>query len=160
MRVYYSDDDVEVTSSAICVGTQYYTLDRLEQIWRSGGTLAHRRILVGVGVLLGAVTIRLATSWVWWMGGLRGWLQRWLSGGLATLILASVLALTVAVLGVFAVEAVLRAVEDIRGYGRHHELWASIDGGAVLVWRTNDAARFGKVCRALVRARDVQVLGR
>jgi hypothetical protein len=62
--------------------------------------------------------------------------------------------MVVALFGVLAAEAALRAIEDIRDRGRYRELWALVDGEPVLLWRTTDATRFGIVCRALVRARD------
>jgi hypothetical protein len=55
---------------------------------------------------------------------------------------------------VLAIEAGLRAIEDIRGHSRHLELWASVRGRPILLLHTDDADRFGRVCRALTRARS------
>jgi hypothetical protein len=154
MRTYYQDHQVHITSVAIWVDGRVYALAELGETWRRGGSVAGRRILVGVGVLLLAVVIRLATSYSWWMGGLRRQYQRWLTAGMATSALVAFAALAVALVGAAAIEVGLRAIEDIRGFGRHQELWARVHGYPVLLLRTNDAARFGQVRRALVRAMD------
>ncbi len=161
MRIYYDDRQVRITSKSIYVDDRCYRLDEFEQVWRNGGRLAHGRILLGVGMLLFAVTARLAASYTWWIGGLRRQIERWLSGGVWDVALVGAIGLGVALIGVVAVEAALRAIEDIQGNRRHLELWASMSGRPVLLWSTTDALRYGRVCRALVRARgDLPVGGR
>jgi hypothetical protein len=156
MRTYYRDRHVHVTSSALRVGDRCFALDQLDYVWRARGRLAHRRILVAVAVLLGAVSVRLVTGYALSFDRLRGQLQRWPSAqvNVAVVVAAGLIGMVVALLGVVAAEAALRAIEDIRGHGRHRELWALVCGEPVLLWRTTDATRFGHVCRALVRARD------
>jgi hypothetical protein len=154
MRTYYRDEHVHITSSAIYVDNRCYPLARIDSVWRRRRSLAGRRILIGLGIVALAVLLRAAASYVWWLGGLNRFVRRWLSGGPVTAAIIAVVVLAVAVAGVVTVEAALSAIEDIRGNGRHLELWAVINGQAVLLLRTNDSSRFGKICRALVRARS------
>jgi hypothetical protein len=155
-RTYYRDRHIEVTSSAFRIGDRSFALDQLERVWRCHGRLAQRRILVGAGVLSGAVSVRLGAGYAWSAGRLRPHLLRWLSThvSVAAIVLVTLAVVVVALLGVLTAETALRAIEDIRGHGRNRELWALVGGAPVLLWSTNDAARFGKVCRALARARD------
>src|SRR5213079_2307658 len=152
MRTYYHDQNVLITSTAIRVGDRHFALDQLDQLWRTDRRVAGRRILVGVGVLVAAVGFTALVRYTWWFGGLRREFQHWLTEGPAVLAGVAVAGLVLAVLGVLAVEAGLSAIEDIRGHARHLELWATVRGKPVLLLHTNDADRFGKVCRALTRA--------
>jgi hypothetical protein len=156
MRTYYRDRHVQVTSSALRVGDRSFALEQLECVWRTNGPLAQRRILIAVTVLLGAVSVRLGAGYALSVGRLHRQPQRWLVAHLsvATLVLVSLVVTVVALFGLLAAEAALRAIEDIRGHGRHRELWALVGGEPVLLWRTTDATKFGYVCRALIRARD------
>jgi hypothetical protein len=156
MRTYYRDRHVQVTSSAFRVGGRSFALEQLECVWRADGRLAQRRILIAVTVLLGAVSIRLGSGYALSGDTLRGQMPRWLSThvSVVTVVLVSMVVMVVALFGLLAAEAGLRAIEDIRGHGRHRELWALVGGEPVLLWQTTDATRFGHVCRALVRARD------
>lgn len=155
MRTYYRDRHVHVTSSAFRVGDRFFALEQLESVWRVDGPLAQRRILIAVTVVLGAVCVRLGTGWALSLGRLRDQM-RWLSAHISvtTVVLVSLVVMVVVLFGLLAAEAALRAIEDMRGHGRHRELWALVGGEPVLLWRTTDATRFGYVCRALVRARD------
>jgi hypothetical protein len=153
IRTYYRDDQVRVTSTALWVRGSVFPLATMDRTWRRGGSVAGRAVLIGVGVVLAAGLFRAATSYAWWFGGLGGRIRRWATGGAVPLTLLAVGFLVGAVLSIYAVEAALLGVEHIREHGRHHELWASIRGTEVLLLRTSDAARFERVCRALVRAR-------
>ncbi len=152
MRTYYRDDHVHITSAAIWVDGRRYDLFEMERAWRRGGPVAARRVLIGVGVLVLALVIRAAFSYESLTGGLRHDYERWLAAGTAVTVLVAVVVLVIGIIGVLVLEAALRAIEDIRGNGRHHELWATVRGDHVMLWRTNDTLRFGQVSRALVRA--------
>jgi len=154
VRTYYRDDRVHITSAMIVVDGCAYPLYRLDEVWKSRRSIAGRRVLIGVGIVAAAVLVRVVAGFVWWLGGLDRAVEHWLSGGPGTVAVVAVLALAAAVAGVLLVEATLRAIEDIRGHGRNLELWANIDGQPVRLFHTNDARRFGQVCRALVRARS------
>ncbi len=153
MRTYYRDDHVHITSAAIHIDDRRFALDQLDQLWRTDRRVAGRRILIGVAVLLASAGFTALVRYTWWFGGLRRQFQHWLAEGPVVLAGVAVGGLVLAVLGVLAVEAGLSAIEDIRGHARHLELWASIRGQPVLLLHTDDADRFGKVCRALTRAR-------
>jgi Family of unknown function (DUF6232) len=152
MRTYYCDDHVHITSAAIWVDGRRYDLFEVERAWRRGGSVAARRVLVAVGVLVMAVFVRAAFGYESLAGGVRRDYERWLAAGTAMTVFVAVLVLGAAIVGVLVLEAALRAIEDIRGRGRHHELWATVRGTHVMLWRTNDTLLFGKVTRALVRA--------
>jgi hypothetical protein len=156
MRTYYRDNNVHITSAAIHVDGHRYPFGELDRIWRVGRRIAGRRVLVGVAVLLVAVGFTGVVRYTWWFSGLHRQLEQWLSAGPAAVGVIGLAVLVVAVLGVLAAEAGLRAIEDIRGHARDLQLWASIRGRPVLLLHTNDETRFGKVCRALVRARGSQ----
>jgi hypothetical protein len=153
MRTYYRDDRVHITSADIRVGDRRFPLDQLDHVWRTDRRVAGRRLLIGVVVLIAAAGFTVAVRYTWWFGGLRRDFQGWLAEGPAVLGAVAVGGLLLAVLGVLAIEAGLRAVEDIRGHARRLELWATFHGVPVLLLHTDDADRFGKVCRALARAR-------
>src|SRR5512142_911128 len=133
MRTYYRDDRVHITSSAICIDGQWHRLDQLERIWRTGRLAAGRRVLIGIGVLVGAILVRVVGGFAWWMGGLRHHLQVWMRSGIIMIILVAAAALAIAVIGVVALEAALSAVEDIRGHARRLELWATVDGQPIML---------------------------
>ncbi|MBT8227657.1 MAG: hypothetical protein HKP61_10720 [Dactylosporangium sp.] len=152
MRTYYEDDHIRITSEAVWAGDRVYRLGELRQAsWRSG-SVAGRRVLIALAILLLALLIRMVTSYAWWLRRLPGLVLDWLAEGVSTIALATVGVLVVAIVGVVAVEVAILAVEDIRGHGRYRELWASARGERVLLLRTNDRARFQRVRRALSRA--------
>jgi Family of unknown function (DUF6232) len=152
VRVYYRDDRVQVTSTAIYVDNACYPFDRLGDMWVARRSLAARRILIGLGIVAAAVLVRVAASFVWFLGGVDRTVERWMSGGPTGVAVVAVVGLGIAVVGVLIVEAALSAIEDIRGYGRNLELWASVDGQPVRIYHTNNAQRFGQIRRAIVRA--------
>src|ERR1043165_1135611 len=99
MRTYYRERHAQWTSSALRVGDQHFALDQLEYVWRTNGQVAHRRILVAVTVLGGAVGVRLAVTYALSVDRLRGPVQRSLSAHLnaATVVLVGLVVMGVAV---------------------------------------------------------------
>lgn len=152
MRTYYSDDEIEVTSTSIWVSGVDYPLDALESTWRGGGRFAARGIVIGMGVILAAGLYRIGASYAWWSGDVAHIVGQIATLGGWAIAVVSVLALGATLAGVFAVEGLLVGVEYLRGHGRHRELWARVWGLEVLLLRTSDRARFERVCRALRRA--------
>lgn len=152
MRTYYEDQNIRITSAEIQVGRHRYPLAQLTETWRHSSSLAKRRILLALGVILIAVAVRLTTGYLWWFRGLTRMVRGWLTEGPGSIAIGAIGVLTVAGLGIVAVELVLLAVEDIRGHRRYLELWTRIGSRRILLLRTNDSARFEKVCRALIRA--------
>ena len=154
MRIYYQDDHVQVTSTAIWVEGKRYRLGELENVWRAGGSVAGKAVLVGLAVVAGGGLFRLVGSYAWWFGGLGSRIRKLATAGAGDVAALAVGVLLAAVLSIVALEAVLLGVEHIRDKGRHRELWACVGGSNVLLLRTNDTARFERVRRALVRALD------
>ncbi|GAA4715679.1 DUF6232 family protein [Phytohabitans rumicis] len=128
MRIFYDDGDVRVTSAAIWVRGHRYRLVEMDRIWRQTSAAVGRRAARGLAVLATAMLAKLAVG---------------AFGVLAGLALSS------------PVTAVaLSGLEDVRRYGRRLELWASVGDLPVLLLATDDAIRYGQVCRSLVRAMD------
>ena len=153
-RTYYRDDRVLVTSTAIYIDNSRYLLDEIGELWQTRRSLAARRILIALGIVAFVVVVRVVAGYVWFLGGLDRTVSHWLEGGPATVALVALGGLAVAMVGVWLIEAVLTAIEDIRGYGRNLELWASMHGHPVRLYHTNNSQRFGQICRAIVRARS------
>jgi hypothetical protein len=146
MTTYYRDADVWITSSGIQMNGRELRLDDLIRVWhkrgrRSWATIAGRGAIgfaMLVPILLGALGIGIAllvdasvSTTIALIGG--GVLV-----GLAAAPLADVL-----------LERVDRSYD--RG-SRTLEIWGRLRGGDVLLLRTRDAARFGRIYRALQRA--------
>ncbi|MBU2662020.1 hypothetical protein KOI35_00720 [Actinoplanes bogorensis] len=146
MTTYYRDADVWITSTGVRMNGRDLRLDELLQVWhtrgrRSWGTIAGRGmvglailtpLVIGLLALAVAFVIDASTSTTIALGG-GGVLV-----GLATLPLADVL-----------LERIDRSYD--RG-SRTREIWARTAGGDVLLLRSADAARFGRIYRALQRA--------
>jgi hypothetical protein len=146
MTTYYRDADVWITSSGIQMNGRELRLDDLIRVWhkrgrRSWATIAGRGAIgfaMLVPILLGALGI-----------------------GIALLVDASV-STTIALIGGGVLVALAAApLADVllervdRSYDRGSrtlEIWGRLRGGDVLLLRTRDAARFGRIYRALQRA--------
>ncbi|GAA0508933.1 hypothetical protein Ade02nite_62410 [Paractinoplanes deccanensis] len=146
MTTYYRDPDVWITSAGVRMNGVDLRLDDLIQVWhtrgrRSWATIAGRGALalaIMVPLVLGALGIMVAllidastsTTIALFGGGVLV--------GLATAPLADVL-----------LEQVDRSYD--RG-SRTREIWARTPDGKLLLLRTADSARFGRIYRALQRA--------
>lgn len=128
MWVYYDDGDVCVTSAAVWVRGHRIGLVELDRVWRQTCAVVGRRAAGGLTVLAAAALAKTAAAAV---------------GLVASL-----------ALGPPVTVAALAAVEGVRRYGRRLELWAVVGGLPVLLLATDDAIRYGRVCRSLVRAMD------
>ena len=146
MTTYYRDPDVWITSTGVRMNGRELRLDELLQVWHTRGrrswtTIAGRGALglaILVPALIGALGIMVAflvdastSTTLALVGG--GVLV-----GLAALPLADVL-----------LEQVDRSYD--RG-SRSREIWARTPRGEVQLLSTRDAARFGRIYRALQRA--------
>ena len=154
MTTYYRDGDVWITSTGVRMNGRDYGLAELRQVWhrrgrRSWTTIAGRGMLgaamllplvVGaLGVAIALVAHASAAVTVGLIGG--GILI-----GLAAAPLADVL-----------LEHVDRSYD--RG-SRQREIWGRTRHGDVLLLRTPDAARFGRIYRALQRALEPAAVAR
>jgi len=146
MATYYRDRDVWIASDGIRMNGHDYSPDDLRQVWhrrgrRSWGTIAGRGALglaILIPLLIGALGIAVSflldasTSVTVGLAG-GGVLI-----GLAALPLAD-----------YLLEHVDRSYD--RG-SRTLEIWGRVPAGTVLLLRTADRARFGRIYRALQRA--------
>lgn len=145
MTTFYRDSSVEVTSRAIEVGGRSYALRELTTVWhRAGDRQVGRRrfaalVLAPLGPLVaaaGVVAIALRHDGA---GATR----------LALFVVAGLLALSTVPL----LDLVLGRVEQSYDRGaRVHEIWARWRGREILLVRTGDRQRFGRIYRALSRA--------
>jgi hypothetical protein len=150
MITFYADDSVRITSAAIQVGDRSYALGELALVWHQRGQAAPgrlRRALMRRGALgllplappalaltVVVVALRLDTAPV---------------NRVALLVLALLLALLTWPL----LDLALGRVEKTYDRGtKVHEIWARWRGTDVLLLRTGNAMRFGRVYRALQRA--------
>jgi hypothetical protein len=146
MTTYYRDPEVWITSAGVRMNGRELPLGALAQVWhrrgaRSWGTIAGRGAL-GLAILA-PITI----------GGL---------GIAVALLLHASAPLTAALLGggilvglatVPVADLLLDHVDRSYDRGSHDlEIWARTRGGDVLLLRTRDRARFGRIYRALQRA--------
>lgn len=148
MIVYYRDPSVEVTSTWIRVGERQYPFTQLSRIWyrryaRSWRAVAGRGawgltlfmpvIAAAIGVV---VAMQLDAS----------------SGTRAIIIVAAILV----GLGVGPLlDPVLGKLDESFDRGVHmHEIWVEHNGLEVRLLVTADAARFGRIYRALQRAAE------
>ena len=151
MTTYYRDPEVLITSAGVRMNGQDFRLPELIQVWytrgaRRWGVIAWRGAL-GLTILIPLVAGLLAI-------------------GVATIIdasLSTTLALVVGgiLLGLAAVPVADLMLERVdRSYdrgSRNLEIWGRVPGGDVLLLRTDNAQRFGRVYRALQRALEPAV---
>lgn len=148
--VYYQDRSVQVTSAAIEIEGRVYPLDQLGRVWYqrdrpSWRELASRGLwsltylvptVIGLGGLVLAFVLDLSL------------------GARITVIVASLLVLVGLSVGPL-IDPVLGKLDESFDRGLHrHEIWAEHNGLRVRLLETQDAARFGKIYRALQRAAD------
>jgi hypothetical protein len=146
MTTYYRDGDVWIASSGIRLNGRDYALAELRQVWHRAGrrswtTIANRGVL-GLAMLLpiavGALGVGIALVAHASVGVTAGLIGGGILIGLAAVPLADLL-----------LERVDRSYD--RG-SRPREIWGRTRYGDVLLLRTADAARFGRIYRALQRA--------
>ena len=151
MTTYYRDQEVLITSSGVRMNGQDFRLPELLQVWytrgsRSWGVVAWRGAL-GLTILLPVLAGALAV-------------------GLALVIDASLFNLLALVVGGILIGLAVVPVADLmlervdRSYdrgSRNLEIWGRVRTGDVLLLRTGDAQRFGRIYRALQRALEPAV---
>ncbi|MGK5678890.1 DUF6232 family protein [Actinoplanes sp. URMC 104] len=146
MTTYYRDPDVWISSAGVRMHGRELRLDELRQVWhtrgrRSWGTIAGRGA-VGLAILVPLVVGLLGIAVALVIDASTATTIALVGGGvlvgLATAPLADVL-----------LERVDRSYD--RG-SRVREIWARTPHGDLLLLSTPDAARFGRIYRALQRA--------
>ncbi|HEX9999703.1 MAG TPA: DUF6232 family protein [Actinoplanes sp.] len=146
MTTYYRDGDVLVTSAGIRMNGHEMRLDDLHQVWhrrgrRSWSTIAGRGAIgfaMLTPILVGALGIMVAFL----IDASRSTTIALVGGGI-------LVGLAAAPLADLLLEQVDRSYD--RG-SRTREIWGRTPGGDVLLLSTADAARFGRIYRALQRA--------
>lgn len=146
MTTYYRDGDVRITSTGVRMNGRDYALAELRRVWHRRGRRSWTTI-AGRGALGAAMLLPLAVGV--------------LGVAVAFLIHASVAA-TIALIGggllaglagVPLADVLLDQVDRSYDRGsRELEIWGRTRSGDVLLLRTTDASRFGRIYRALQRA--------
>jgi hypothetical protein len=149
MITYYRDDSVEITSLAVLVDGRTYPLRELGRVWhRAGGRdAAGRRTLLTRAAFavapLAPIVAALAVAAI----ALRADVST--GNRIVLFTVAGILALATVPL----LDVVLGRVESTYDRGtRVHEIWARWRDREVLLVRTGDKTRFGRIYRALERA--------
>ncbi|WIM95570.1 DUF6232 family protein [Actinoplanes oblitus] len=151
MTTYYRDPDVLITSSGVHMNGRDFRLPELVQVWHTRGarswSVIAKRGALGLAILMPLVLGALAI-------------------GLALLIDASTANTVALVIGglliglavVPAADLLLERVDRSYDLGsRTIEIWGRVRGGEVLLLRTTNAQRFGRIYRALQRAMEPAV---
>ncbi|HEX5200752.1 MAG TPA: DUF6232 family protein [Actinoplanes sp.] len=146
MTTYYRDSDVVVTSAGVRAHGREYPLAELRQVWhtrgrRSWATIAGRGVL-GAAILLPILVGALGVGTALVAHASAGLTAGLIGGGI-------LLGLATAPLADMLLERVDRSYD--RG-SRRREIWARTRRGDILLLSTADAARFGRIYRALQRA--------
>lgn len=153
MTTYYRDGEVRVTDRAIEVGARVFPTAELTYVWHERGraTLRTTSRRLGRAGLIALLTVPVAGCAVGAVALLASGQGLMVQIGLAT----GLVALGVILLMLLAplIEFPMMALE--RSYDRGtqvHEIWVRWQHQDLLVLRTNDAARFGRIYRAIQRA--------
>ena len=151
MTTYYRDPEVLITSSGVRMNGHDFRLPELRQVWftrgaRSWGVIARRGAL-GLTILLPILAGVLAV-------GLALVIDASVFNTLALVIGGILLGLAVVPVADLLLERVDRSYD--RG-SRNLEIWGRTPAGEVLLLRTGDAQRFGRIYRALQRALEPAV---
>lgn len=145
MVIYYRDETVQITSSTVQIDGRSYPLRELARVWHRANGRNPRTLLTRVAFGIAPLAPVVAAAGLVALG-----LQLDTAAGrLVLLLLAGAVLLTIVPL----LDLVLGHVE--RTYDRGttvHEIWARWRGREVLLLRTGDRMRFGRIYRALERA--------
>lgn len=148
MIIYYQDSSVQVTSQAIQVDGAVYPLHQLTRVWHEQDQRSWRE-LAGRGVW--SMTYLLPFA-----GALIGFIAAFTldisAGARVTVVVAAVL------VGLSAgplIDPILGKMDESFDRGLYrHRIWVELNGLEVQVLETRDAARFGRIYRALQRAAE------
>ncbi len=136
MARLFDHDDLVISEDWIRTPTARYAITEVREVWVTRRQVARgsRWFVYGLGI--GALLILIGGA------GLTGWLTRnWL-----WLLATPVIFLAAGTIGLLDPVAIY--LEK-----RHHELWITIGGGSVLLWKAN-AVEAGKALRQIQRARE------
>jgi hypothetical protein len=148
MITYYRDREVLVTSTGVRMAGREYRVGDFARVWhtrgrRSWGRVAGRGALalaIVAPVLVGALGVMVALL----IDASTSVTVALVGGGVLVGLVAAPLA-----------DVLLEAVDRSYDRGsRSLEIWGRVRGADVLLLRTDDAQRFGRIYRALQRALD------
>jgi hypothetical protein len=148
-RTFYRDQEVRVTSDAIQVDGRAYPLAELVRVWHRRGERSWRAVAgrgaIGVAMLvplvLAAIGIAVAVT---------------LDASTTTTVAVVAGAVLVGLLAGPLADVLLEHMDRSYAQGsREIEIWALWRGSPVLLLRTGDRLRFGKIYRALQRALEL-----
>lgn len=157
MTVYYHDATVAVTSAEYCVDGRRYALVELSYVWhRRGRSDPQTMFRRAARWLLLLVAAAMAAAYA-----AKTPVTMWLGSGIPELPLRLMFGLGVSIavlaIGWPLAELVLRGLDHVHVHGVVvREIWARWHGYDVLLLRSSDALRFGRVYRALQRALEQQ----
>ena len=149
MITYYRDDSVEITSRAIQVDRRLYPLGELATVYyRDGG-----RETAGWRILGSRVALALAPPVLVIAALAVALLTILMDAGFVTKLLLFMVAGMLALAVLPLLDLTLGGIERTYDRGtRVHEIWARWRGTEVMLVRTADRSRFGRIYRALQRA--------
>lgn len=148
MTTYYRDPDVLITSSGVHMNGREFRLPEIVQVWhtkggRSWSVIAKRGALglaILMPVMIGALAIGIAL------------LTHMTGTHTVAMVIGGVL---VGLVAVPVADLLLERVDRSYDAGsRTIEIWGRVRGGDVLLLRTTNAQRFGRIYRALQRAME------
>ncbi|MEV4725073.1 DUF6232 family protein [Micromonospora humida] len=148
MITYYDDRSVQVTSAAIRVDGRAFPLAEIGLVWHRRGDRSWR-VLAGRGAIGAALAGPLVAAAVGIAVAV--WLHRSPTVTLAIVGASVLVGLAVGPVADFLFDRLDRSYD--RG-SRQRELWVRWQGRPVLLLRTGDALRFGRIYRAVQRAME------
>jgi hypothetical protein len=148
MIVYYRDRSVEVTSAGIRVNEHHYPFEQLARVWYRRDARSWRAV---AGRSAWGMT--LVTPMVAAIAALVVALQLDVTAGTRTAIVVAALLLGFG--AALLLDPVLGKMDESFDRGVHvHEIWAEHNGLQIKLLQTEDAARFGRIYRAVQRAAE------
>jgi hypothetical protein len=146
MTTYYRDGDVLIRSSGVRMSGREMRLDDLRQVWHTRGRRSWGKI-AGRGVLALAILVPIA------IGALGIAVAFLIDASTSTTVALAGGGVLVGLVAAPLADVLLEHVDRSYDRGsRTREIWGRTPAGDVLLLRTADAARFGRVYRALQRA--------
>jgi hypothetical protein len=148
MITYYRDREVLVTSSGVRMGDREYRVGEFARVWHARSRRSWSRI-AGRGALALAIVAPLL------VGALGVLLALLIDASTSTTIALAGGGVLVGLAAAPLADVLLEAVDRSYDRGsRSLEIWGRVGGSDVLLLRTDDAQRFGRIYRALQRALD------
>lgn len=154
MTTYYRDQDVLITSTGVRTGGRDYRLAELDRVWHAQG---RRQLRAAAG--RGALGLVMLAPLV--LGGLAVAVALTAHASLNVTLIGAFAGVALGLLSVPLADVLLDRVDRSYDRGsRRREIWGRVRGQDVLLLRTDDAQRFGRIYRALERAVDARPVPR